>query len=228
MACSSVQTQAWSPAKTNIQLVREASKCPSMAAIRMCTSAPGQRPDGQVPEQATPAGKRAVRATISQLREVTQASHGPLRVPQSKSNVPAASTQAAPVSQARERSGRSPQGAVPGNQPAPAPQTRAGSERSPGKKVSPAARAARPARHVSGGAGSQSSGLPHLRAAMMGPVGMRTNALLETGTSTHSAHSMQASRVAMRSIGEAQQQASRGRSRNVAPTHGLAGDNSGT
>ncbi len=223
MACYYVQTQAWSPAKTNIALVKEASKSPSTAAFRICTSAHSQCLQGQAREQATPAGKRAVRATINQLREVSEASVGPPRVPQSTANISATSFQAAPVSQAMERSGQGLQGAVSSIKRALAAQNRARSERSPGRKLLSAARSGRQGRHLSGAAGPQSSSLPQLRAAMMGPGGMRTNALLESGTSTHSAHSMQASRVAMRSIGEAQQQAFRGRSRNVGPTSGLSG-----
>ena len=214
-----VQTQAWSPAKTSIALVRSVAKHPIGVAISIaCTAAPGQAAelasqrvaaadtsaprqpatcqDKQPRKQATPAGKRAVHATVNQLHVVSQAGRTSLKSPQS----------AAP-------------NAV--RQPAVPAQTAVGrSGRLPGGRSTAGADAAQ--RRCHAGRAMQGQGMPHLQAAMLGP-GLRTNALLESGGSMGSGQSMQCSRVAMQSIGEAQRAASQDRSRSVASTRAPAG-----
>ncbi len=235
------QAQAWGPAKTNIAVVRGTAKHPAGGAIRIaCTSAPGQAakvasqraastdksalskpkyhqagqaPEQttpgkhiaaadnsaqsqlkscQAPEQAIPAGKRDLSATISQLREVSQAGKTGLKSPQSA--IPIARRQSAvPAQTALERS-----------------------KRTPGERALVSADMAKRGCQADSGMGLPGLQMPHLKAAMMGPGSVRTNALiLESGTSMGSTLSMQASRVAMRSIGEAQRDASRDRSRSV-------------
>lgn len=216
-----VQTQAWSPAKTNIALVRDPAKHPAGAAISIaCTAAPGQAAElasqraaaadisgpaqpassqsKQSPKQATPAGKRAVHATISQLHKVSHTGRTSMKPPQ-RTAMSTHRESAVPSQAAVERSGRVTRGRTP----------------------AAAAGAARRGRHA--GRAMPSQQMPHLQAAMWGP-GLRTNALLESGGSMGSGNSMQASRIAMQSIGEAQRAASRDRSRSVASTRAPAGD----
>ncbi len=210
-----MQTQAWSPAKTNVVIVKGTAKHPAGAAISIaCTAAPGQAAelacqravaadvsalaepvscqDKQPPKQATPAGKRAVHATISQLHEVSQTGRTSLKPPQSIATT-AHRQSAVPTQTAAERPGR-----ILG-----ARSTAVGADA--GKRRRPAGRAM---------PGQQ---MPHLQAAMLGP-GLRTNALLESGGSMGSVQSMQARRIAMQSIEEAQRAASRDRSRSAAST----------
>ncbi len=216
-----VQTQAWSPAKSKIAIVKGPSKHPKGAAISIaCTAAPSQAAelasqravaadmsasaqpascqDKQPVKQANPAGKRAVHAAISQLHEVSQTGKTSLKPPQSTGTTDYRPS-AVPTRTAVERSGR-------------VPRTR-----------NSAAGADAAKRRCPAGGAMPGQQMPHLLAAMLGP-GLRTNALLESGNSMGSVHSMQASRIAMQSIGEAQRAASRDRSRSAASTRPLAGD----
>ena len=213
-----VQTHPWSPAKTNIAIVRSPAKAVDSATIRVSRTPgpprvaelanqrtttgsesalghPAQDPGSEAPQQATPAGKRAVRAAISQLREVSQAPP--------KSRIPA----------------YSPPGPDAGAQP-----RRERSIRGPGHRPLAGAELAKRGRQLDSKQASPGRRLPHLRAAMM-ETSVRTNALLlETGGSAGSGLSMQGSRVAMRSIGEAQRAASTERSiHSVASSRGAQG-----
>ena len=164
-------------------------------------SEPAQPASGrnkQSPKEATPAGKRAVHATMSQLYKVSQAGRTSQKSPQSN----ATSTHRGSAVPSQTAGGGS--GRVAGG-------------RSP-------ADAARRGRHA--GRAMPRQQMPHLQAAMWGP-GLRTNALLESGGSMGSGQSMQASRIAMQCIGEAQRPASRDRSRSVASTRTTAGDGPG-
>ena len=213
-----MQTQAWSPAKTNIAIVRSPAKALGGAAIRVLskpapataagTAGPrivagsrsavrhtAQEPGSETSQQATPAGKRAVRAAISQLREVSKTSP-PSRIPAYLSPPPHASAQPR-----REQS-----------------------VRSLGHRPLAGADLARRGRQLDSKQASPGRRLPHLRAAMM-ETSVRTNALLlDTGGSTGSGLSMQGSRVAMRSIDDAQRAASTERSiQSVASSRGARG-----
>ena len=213
-----LQTHPWSPAKTSIAIIRNSAKAAGGAAIRISSPPaparaaglagertvtdsrsalgyPAQGPGSETPQQTTPAGKRAVRAAISQLREVSQVP--PLsRIPACSPPPPDAGAQPR-----RERSDR-------------------------GRRHRPLAGAdlARRGRQLDSTQGSPGRRLPHLRAAMM-ETSVRTNALLlDTEASAGSGLSMQGSRVAMRSIGEAQRAASTERSiHSVASSRGAQG-----
>ena len=214
-----MQTHPWSPAKTNIAIVRSPAKAVGGATIRVSRTPipprvaglanqrtatgsgsalglPAQDPGSEAPQQATPAGKRAVRAAISQLREVSQAPP--------KSRIPAYSP---PPPDAGVQPRREHPVTGPGHRPV------AGAD------------LARRGRQLDNKLASPGRRLPHLRAAMM-ETSVRTNALLlETGGSAGSGLSMQGSRVAMRSIGEAQRAASTERSiRSVASSRGAQGE----
>ena len=213
-----MQTHPWSPAKTNIAIVRSPAKAVGGATIRVSRTPalprvagladqrtttdsgsalghPAQNLGSEAAQQATPAGKRAVRAAISQLREVSQ-------VPP-KGRIPAYSP---PLPDA---------GALP---------RRERHVRGPGHGHLAGAGLTRRGRQLDSKLASPGRRLPHLRAVMM-DTSVRTNALLlETGGSAGSGLSMQGSRVAMRSIGEAQRAASTERSiHSVASSRGAQG-----
>ena len=214
-----MQTHPWSPAKTNIAIVRSPAKAVGGATIRVSRTPapprvagladqrtttdsgsalghPAQNLGSEAAQQATPAGKRAVRAAISQLREVSQAP---------------------------------PQSRIPAYSPSPpdagAQPMRERSVRGPGHRPLAGAELARRGRQLDSKQASPGQRLPHLRAAMM-ETSVRTNALLlETGGSAGSGLSMHGSRVAMRSIGEAQRAASTERSiHSMASSRGAQGE----